>query len=105
MPNDTTQYEDRIAKLEYIINEMVKSERYEFARTLQHNGAKLGFFSRVAVKLYSLFYNSGNVAGAISFAAGGTWTANTTTNGGIGSTYYFIPDIVRALKQYGLLEE
>ena len=95
----------QVDALQFKLDQFVKADRYQFNRSLAHNGNKLGFFGAVGAVLYSLYYSAATVAGAITSAAGGTWTYNTTTNGGIGTTYYYIPDIVRALKEYGLLQK
>lgn len=102
----------RVSDLEAIVNKIVRPERYVFERPLS-SGAKgliigresdkIGFFSADPVNRYALFFNTGNVDSGLSFSAGGTLTDNTSYNGALGSTYYFIPDIVRALKKLGIL--
>lgn len=106
MNPEIQQLKIEIAELRHKLNFFMREGRYQFDRDVKHSEfARLGFFGADPSSQPEAFFDTGNVSGAINSAGGGTWTYNTTTNGGIGSTYYFIPDIVRALKRLGVIPQ
>lgn len=116
--NELDLLKDRVAQLEAQIGLMVKSDRYTFQRDIQMldgrnvqtaggtgtkiataAAQKLGFWGATPVVQPT---TTGITAG---FTAGGgtTVTDASTFTGGTGSTAYRISDIVRNMKDAGLL--
>jgi hypothetical protein len=86
-------------KLKQIVNYFVYADRYQFERTLQHKGNKLGFYGATPISKPSSTGTTSNMT-----TVGGT--AVTESNGfagSTGSTFYTIGDIVKHLKLLGLL--
>ncbi len=100
MNPEIQQLQDRIAKLEQIINYFVSQDRYDFKRTIAHRGTLFGLYSTTPAKQPNNAGATGNMT-----SVGGA--AVLETNGFKGysnsGTAYTIGDIVGALKQIGAL--
>ena len=90
------QLQERVDKLEQIVNYFVYPDRYQFERTVQHKGNKLGFYKLDPIAQPS---STGETTGASAASV----TNTTTFTGNNGSTAYTILDVVKHLKNLGLL--
>ncbi len=94
------QMQQRIEKLEQILNQFVRADRYQFDRTVAHTGSKLGLYSKVPI----LQPSTSGSTGAMTTVGG---AAVTESNGFKGytnaGTAYTIGDVVGTLKAIGLL--
>lgn len=43
-PQEIQKLQDRVTKLESLLNEIIRPDRYVFNRAVQFNGTKLGFY-------------------------------------------------------------
>lgn len=99
---------DRLVKLEQIVNFFVKPDRYLFQRDIDflnaHIGraatSKLGFYGATPIVQQS---STGETTGFTAGAGGTTVKDVSTFTGNNGSTAYTILDVVKHLKNYGLL--
>lgn len=104
MNDEVEQLKNRVAQLEDILFKFVRNDRYLFSKDIAHTSKKLGFFGTTPSDQYDVFYTSGSVSSGATLNAGGTFTINSTLGGSLGTTEYFLPDIVRALKEKGILK-
>ena len=97
MSNEELQ--KRIEELEFKVNQFVKPSSYTFSRTLMTVfNSKLGFFGETPT-------TQPQSTGETTGASASDVTNATTFNGNNGTTAYTILDIVKHLKNLGLLKK
>jgi hypothetical protein len=83
--NELEQLKQRVADLEYIVSRINRPDYINLHKITQHNGAKLGFFSKDPIKQQT---------GTTGIAADGTYGGDEQT---------MINEMHTALVNYGLL--
>mgnify|MGYP001592752271 CR=1 FL=1 len=118
MPNELEQLQTRVAFLEGIIFKLTKSDRFIFERDIEMadgrgiqlstatgtkigtgTSQKLGFYNRTPVVQPS---STGETTG-LDIVAGTNLTDTTTFTGGTGAVAYRVNDIIKHLKNLGLI--
>lgn len=99
MTNEELQ--KKIEELEFKLNKFDRPASFTFMKTVQFMGKKLGFFGSTPVSQPS---STGESLGHSSIG-GTTVTHSDTWRGNVGSTSYTINDIVKHLKNIGILAE
>lgn len=98
--NEIDKLNKRIADLEFRLNEFVRPDRYDFRKTLTTaSGGKIGFFGITPV----VKPTSTGEADGVSVGAGTALTHTATFTGDNGTTAYTLSDVVKHLKDLGLL--
>lgn len=100
--NEIEELKRRVDLLEFKLNEFRKPDSYSFSRTLFVTiGTKLGFFGATPIPQPS---STGETSG--HFGGGATELyLNDTYSGNVGSTKYTIPDVIKHLKNLGILKK
>ena len=88
------QMQKRIERLEFKLNEFVKPDRYFFPRNIE--------LAKDGVIRTTVTPTTGEASG-VSVGAGSTLTHTATFTGNNGSTAYTPSDVVKHLKNLGLL--
>ncbi len=101
MEQEIQLLQQRIDKLEQIVNYFVYPDRYQFERTLQHKGNRLGFYGILPITQPSIGVGASDHTGS----GGTTVTTNMLFDGNLGGTGYGIGDLVTNLKDLGLLKQ
>lgn len=92
---------NRIEELEFKLNMFVKPGKYVFNRDVSSQAnTKLGFMGANPITKFS----SGIGRSTVSGNTGTPATIECQWNGEVGSKFYSVGDLVRALKDYGLIE-
>lgn len=101
MSPEIQQLQERIAHLEQLVNMMTRPDRYQFDKTVQFAGPKLGLFGVTPVIQPQ---TTGITAG--HYIVGGTAINDQDTFDGYGTgqTKYTVQSVVRNLKDVGILK-
>jgi len=87
-----------VEELRFRLDRFDRTDRFQFERSIEHSGPTLGVFGARPV---SQPLSTGETAGASAVNT----TNATTFNGNNGSTAYTILDVVKHLKNLGLLKK
>jgi len=101
MEQEIIQLKSQIDQLKQVIDFFVYPDRYNFERSIQHKGSKLGFYKVEPI----IQPSSTGTTSSMTTVGGTTVTESNGFNGTIGTTYYTIGDIVKHLKNLGLLKK
>src|SRR5438132_897068 len=95
------QLEKRIQDLEYKLNQVLRPDRYQFDRTIAHNGDKLGFYGTTPVAQPG---TTGITAGHYLNGGINIQDLDDFDGYGTGKTRYTIQSLVYNLKQTGIIK-
>lgn len=99
MEDRIIQLEKQVKDLQFILSMFVQPDVYRFERPIQHKGNKIGFYGKTPISQPSTSGTTLNMT-----VVGGTTVAESNGfSGNTGSTFYTIGDIVKHLKNLGLL--